>query len=76
MAAALPGVAAPPLAGEAGHRVQCVRAAELPRWERTRSAARAAAERSSGEVAVRVDGLEKVYRQRRVSKALIIYKLI
>ena len=54
-----------PLAGEAGHRVQCVRAAELPRWERKRSAARAPAARSAGAVAVRIDGLEKVYRQRR-----------
>ena len=53
------------LAGEAGHRVQCVRTAELPRWERRRSAAGAAAERPAGEVAVRIDGLEKLYRQRR-----------
>src|SRR6185295_13135250 len=53
------------LAGEAGHRVQCVRAEELPRWERKRSAAGAAAERSAGEVAVRIGGLEKLYRQRR-----------
>jgi peptide/nickel transport system ATP-binding protein len=54
-----------PLAGEGGHRVQCVRAAELPRWERKRSAAGAVSERSSGQVALRIDGLEKLYRQRR-----------
>ena len=54
-----------PLAGEAGHRVQCVRAEELPRWERKRSAAGAVPERPSGEVALKIDGLEKLYRQRR-----------
>src|SRR2546426_2603430 len=53
-----------PLAGEPGHRAQCVPAAELPRWERKRSMAGAVAERTSGEAAVKIDGLEKVYGQR------------
>jgi peptide/nickel transport system ATP-binding protein len=53
------------VAGEPGHATQCVRAAELPRWERRRVAAGAVAERRSGEVALRVAGLEKLYRPRR-----------
>jgi len=58
-------IAVVPLAGQAGHTVQCVRAAELPRWERRRVAAGAMAERTSGEVVVKIDGLEKFYGQRR-----------
>jgi peptide/nickel transport system ATP-binding protein len=53
------------VAGEPGHAAQCVRAAELPPWERRRVVAGATAERHSGEVAVRVDGLEKLYRPPR-----------
>ena len=54
-----------PLSREAGHRVQCVRAEELSPWERNRSAAGAVASPASGEVALKIDGLEKLYRQRR-----------
>jgi peptide/nickel transport system ATP-binding protein len=54
-----------PVAGEPGHTARCVRVAELPTWERRRSVAGAMTERRSGEVAVRVDGLEKVYRPPR-----------
>ena len=54
-----------PVAGEPGHTAQCVRAAELPPGERRRSVAGSMAERRSVEVAVRVDGLEKVYRPPR-----------
>jgi peptide/nickel transport system ATP-binding protein len=54
-----------PVAGEPGHAAQCVRATELPPWERRRAGAGAAAERRSGPVALRVDGLEKVYRPRQ-----------
>ena len=53
------------VAGEPGHAAQCVRAAELPPWERRRVVAGAMAERRSGEVAVRVDGLEKLYHPPR-----------
>jgi len=54
-----------PLAGDAAHRVQCVRAAELPGWERKRSAAGAGAQGLSGEVTLKINGLEKLYRQGR-----------
>ena len=54
-----------PVAGEPGHAAQCVRAAELPRWERRRAAADVVAERRPGEVALRVEGLEKLYRPRQ-----------
>ena len=53
-----------PVAGQPGHAAQCVRAAELPPWERRRAVAGAAAERRSGPVALRIDGLEKLYRPR------------
>ncbi len=54
-----------PVAGEPGHAAQCVRAAELPPWERRQAGTGAAAERRSGPVALRVDGLEKLYRPRQ-----------
>jgi len=54
-----------PLANEAGHRVQCVRAAELSPWERKRGAAGAVVERASSAITLKIDGLEKLYRQRR-----------
>jgi peptide/nickel transport system ATP-binding protein len=59
---ALPSV---PVAGERTHRVLCVRAAELPRWERTRAAAVAAAEASTARMSLTVTNLRKRYGQRR-----------
>jgi peptide/nickel transport system ATP-binding protein len=52
------------VAGEPGHRVQCIRAPELPRWERRRMAAGEAVERTPAELALRVTGLRKLYRPR------------
>src|SRR5258705_7036637 len=57
-------IAVVPLAGQAGHTVQCVRAAELPRWERRRVAASSVADPTSGEGGVKIDRLEEIYRQR------------
>jgi peptide/nickel transport system ATP-binding protein len=59
---AIPSV---PVAGERGHRVQCVRDAELPRWERRRTAAVAAPEVPEARMALTVTGLRKRYGQRR-----------
>ena len=50
--------------GDPGHAAQCVRAAELPPWERRRAVADAALDRRSGPIALRVEGLEKLYRPR------------
>jgi peptide/nickel transport system ATP-binding protein len=50
--------------GDAAHRVQCVRAMELPRWERRRRDAGDAGERTVTEPALSVTGLRKVYRSR------------
>jgi peptide/nickel transport system ATP-binding protein len=58
-------IAVLPVAGAPGHAARCARAAELPRWERRRVAAGAAAEWRSGEVVLVVEGLEKLYRARR-----------
>jgi peptide/nickel transport system ATP-binding protein len=57
-------IAAGPVAGEPGHRAQCVRAAELPRWERRVMARADAAEPEAGEPALSVAGLRKVYGPR------------
>ena len=54
-----------PVTGDPGHAAQCVRAAELPPWERRRVVADAALGRRSGPIALRVEGLEKLYRPRR-----------
>src|SRR5262249_60875084 len=54
-----------PMAGEPGHATQCTRAAELPRWERRWVGAGAGAERPPGRVALRVEGVEKRYQERR-----------
>ena len=51
--------------GESGHGAQCVRAAELPRWERRRSGVAASGERAAGPTAVEVEGLYKLYVDRR-----------
>ena len=59
---AIPSV---PVAGERGHRVQCVRDAELPRWERRRTAAVVAPEVPEARMALTVTGLRKRYGQRR-----------
>jgi peptide/nickel transport system ATP-binding protein len=53
-----------PVTGDPGHAAQCVRAAELPPWERRRAVADAALDRRSGPIALRVEGLEKLYRPR------------
>jgi peptide/nickel transport system ATP-binding protein len=52
------------LGDEPEHRVQCVRAVELPRWERRRIAAADAVERTAGAPALTVTDLRKVYRPR------------
>ena len=52
------------VAGEPGHAAQCVQAAELPPWARRRAVTGVAAEHRGGPVALRVDGLEKLYRPR------------
>ncbi len=49
---------------EPRHRVQCVRAAELPRWERRRLLASDIAEQSAGGPAVTVTDLRKAYEPR------------
>ena len=54
-----------PLPDEPAHRVQCVRAAELPRWERRRSLRRARRRATRSGSAWIVTDLRKVYRQRR-----------
>jgi peptide/nickel transport system ATP-binding protein len=59
---AIPVVA---VAGAAGHRVQCVRAAELPRWERPAVTTAAAAAADAAPVLLDMRGLRKVYRQSR-----------
>jgi peptide/nickel transport system ATP-binding protein len=53
-----------PVTGDPGHAAQCARAAELPPWERRRVVADAALGRRSGPIALRVEGLEKLYRPR------------
>jgi peptide/nickel transport system ATP-binding protein len=53
-----------PVAGASSHAAQCVRAAELPPWERRRVVADPVMTRRSGPVALKVEGLEKLYRPR------------
>ena len=53
------------LEGEPGHGALCVRAAELPRWERRRGAAVTSGERAAGPTVVEVEGLHKLYADRR-----------
>jgi peptide/nickel transport system ATP-binding protein len=52
------------LADEPDHHAQCVRAAELPRWERGRVVAADAGDRSSGGPALTISGLQKLYHRR------------
>ena len=59
---AIPSV---PVAGERGHRVQCVRDAELPRWERRRTVEVAAPEVSAARLSLTITGLHKRYGERR-----------
>ena len=54
-----------PLAGDAGHRVQCVRAAELARWERRRGEAASGEAPAGAPVVLALRGLRKHYRQSR-----------
>jgi peptide/nickel transport system ATP-binding protein len=53
------------LAGQPGHRVQCVRAPELPPWERGRREADALVAGAGRDAVVAVEGLRKVYWPRR-----------
>jgi len=53
------------VAGESGHLARCVREAELPRRERPRPGAVAAEVRRAAPVAVEIEGLTKVYADRR-----------
>jgi len=53
------------VAGESGHLARCVREAELPRRERPRPGAVAAEARRTAPVAVEIEGLTKVYADRR-----------
>jgi peptide/nickel transport system ATP-binding protein len=57
-------IAVLPVNGEPGHRAQCVRVDELPRWERLRIAPGDATERTARGPALTVTGLRKLYRQR------------
>ena len=50
---------------DAGHRVRCVRAAELAPWARARGAAAAADGEAAGPATLVVDRLRKVYQPRR-----------
>ncbi len=54
-----------PVAGEPAHRVQCVRAAELPRWERRRVDAAMGGTHAAPKVVLAMDRLRKFYRQSR-----------
>jgi len=54
-----------PVAGAPGHRVQCVRAAELPPWERPRVESAPPAAADAAPVLLTLRGLRKVYRQSR-----------
>jgi peptide/nickel transport system ATP-binding protein len=54
-----------PVTGDPGHRVQCLRAAELPRWGRRATEGAAVGERSASETILTADHLQKLYRQRR-----------
>ncbi|MGH7319844.1 MAG: dipeptide ABC transporter ATP-binding protein [Candidatus Rokuibacteriota bacterium] len=54
-----------PVAGEAGHRVQCVRAAELPHWEHRRVETAASGAQAAPKVVLAMDRLRKFYRQSR-----------
>ena len=53
------------VAGTAGHLARCVREADLPRWERPRAGAAGAETRRTARIAVEVEGLEKLYADRR-----------
>src|SRR5215831_16358641 len=53
------------LEGEPGHGALCARAAELPRWERRHGAAVTSGERAAGPTVVEVEGLHKLYADRR-----------
>ncbi|MBI2469332.1 MAG: ABC transporter ATP-binding protein [Candidatus Rokubacteria bacterium] len=53
------------VANEPGHRVQCVRAGELPPWRRRYVEAAEAGARAASEPVLALDGLSKVYRPRR-----------
>jgi peptide/nickel transport system ATP-binding protein len=57
-------IGAAPLPDEPAHRVQCVRAAELPRWERRRIVASDATEQTAAGPAWTVTDLRKVYQPR------------
>jgi peptide/nickel transport system ATP-binding protein len=59
-------IAVLPVGGEPEHRVQCVRASELQRWERRRIVASDAIERTPAEPMLTVAGLRKLYRPRGV----------
>ena len=54
-----------PVDGEPGHRAQCIRGAELPRWGRRRIAASAATEGTTAGAVLTVAGLHKRYARRR-----------
>jgi peptide/nickel transport system ATP-binding protein len=45
-----------------GHRVQCLRAEELPPWERRQGAAGEVAQRATSDQALAIDDVRKVYR--------------
>jgi len=51
--------------GESGHGAQCIRVAELPRWERRRGRVAAREEGAAGPTAVEVEKLHKLYADRR-----------
>ena len=57
-------IASAALPDEPAHRVQCVRAAELPRWERRRTVASDAAVETAAGAAVAVADLHKLYEPR------------
>jgi peptide/nickel transport system ATP-binding protein len=58
-------IADAPLPGDPGHRVQCVRATELPRWERGQGGAPGVEAGAARPVVLAVEGLRKVYPGRR-----------
>jgi peptide/nickel transport system ATP-binding protein len=58
------GIAATPVGGEMDHRVRCVRARELARWERRRGEGATADGGTSPEPAVAIQHVGKVYRRR------------
>jgi peptide/nickel transport system ATP-binding protein len=53
------------MVGAPGHRVRCVRAEELGRWERRAAAPGAAGRPAAPEPVLATEGLRKVYRPRR-----------